>query len=104
ELVVPEAEEASAQDDDVPSEEQGEVVEEPTATEEPTVAPSPTEAPATGGATISGDSYTVVAGDHLWSIAVRAYGDGYRWVDIARANNIANPNLIYPDQEFTLPR
>lgn len=37
---------------------------------------------------IDGDSYTVVKGDHLWSIAVRAYGDGYKWVSIAKDNNI----------------
>ena len=38
-------------------------------------------------AKIEGDTYTVVKGDHLWSIAVRAYGDGYKWVEIARPTN-----------------
>ncbi|PIR99317.1 hypothetical protein COT87_00020 [Candidatus Collierbacteria bacterium CG10_big_fil_rev_8_21_14_0_10_44_9] len=37
---------------------------------------------------ITGNSYTVIKGDYLWSIAVRAYGDGYKWVDIAKDNNI----------------
>ena len=53
---------------------------------------------------ISGDSYNVVKGDHLWGIAVRAYGDGYQWVKLARENKLKNPNIIYPDQELKLPR
>lgn len=53
---------------------------------------------------ISGNEYTVVKGDNLWNIAVRAYQDGYRWPEIARANNLENPNLILPDQKLTLPR
>jgi len=44
---------------------------------------------------ISGATYTVVRGDNLWNIAVRAYGDGYRWVDIAQENELANPDLIH---------
>jgi len=44
---------------------------------------------------IVGASYTVVKGDSLWQIAVRAYGDGYRWVDIAKENKLTNPNLIH---------
>jgi len=53
---------------------------------------------------ISGTSYTVVKGDHLWGIAVRAYGDGYKWVEIAKANKLANPNIIHPGNVLTLPR
>lgn len=53
--------------------------------------------------TISGDKYTVVNGDSLWKIAVRAYGDGYRWSEIAKLNNLKNPNLIYPNNELKLP-
>lgn len=55
-------------------------------------------------ATIAGDTYTVVKGDHLWSIAVRAYGDGYKWVEIAKANNIAHPNYIEVGQVIKLAR
>jgi nucleoid-associated protein YgaU len=53
---------------------------------------------------ISGASYTVVRGDTLWDIAVRAYGDGYKWVDIARENNLVNPDLIHAGNVFVLPR
>lgn len=53
---------------------------------------------------ISGTTYTVVQGDTLWDIAVRAYGDGYRWVDIASKNNLVNPDLIHASNVFNLPR
>ena len=53
---------------------------------------------------IEGDSYTVAKGDHLWSIAVRAYGDGYKWVEIAKNNNVAHPNYIEVGQVLKLSR
>lgn len=57
-------------------------------------------------ATISGASYTVVKGDSLWNIAVRAYQDGYKWPEIAKANakTVANPNLIEVGMVLKLPR
>ncbi len=55
-------------------------------------------------AAISGDQYMVVKGDYLWEIAIRAYGDGYKWPEIAQANNLVNPNYIEVGQELTLPR
>lgn len=53
---------------------------------------------------IASDKYTVQRSDNLWTIAVRTYGDGYRWVEIAQANNLANPDLIHAGNEFVLPR
>lgn len=53
---------------------------------------------------ISGATYTVVRGDSLWTIAVRSYSDGYRWVDIARENNLLNPDVIHSGNELRLPR
>ena len=53
---------------------------------------------------ISGTTYTVVQGDSLWDIAVRAYGDGYRWVDIAQENSLENPDIIHASNVFSLPR
>lgn len=53
---------------------------------------------------ITGNTYTVVAGDNLWGIALRAYGDGYQWVKIAKANNLSNPNFIHTGNTLKLPR
>lgn len=49
-------------------------------------------------------TYTVVHGDTLWDIAVRAYGDGYQWVKIAEANNLTNPNLIHVGNVLKIPQ
>ena len=46
--------------------------------------------------------YTVVKGDTLWGIARRFYGDGSRYTELARKNNLSNPNLIYPGQVIVL--
>lgn len=54
--------------------------------------------------TISDDSYTVVSGDNLWNIAVRAYGDGYKWTTIANANNLVNPRIIHSGNHLKIPR
>jgi len=53
---------------------------------------------------ITGNTYTVVKGDNLWKIAVRAYGDGYKWVGIAKANKLVNPSLIHSGNVFIIPR
>ena len=54
--------------------------------------------------TIDGDSYTVEKGDNLWNISVRAYQDGYKWVEIAKANNLSNPDFIYSGNTLSIPR
>lgn len=48
-------------------------------------------------------TYTVVPGDTLWGIAVTYYGDGTRYPEIAAANGVENPNLIFPGQTFIVP-
>ncbi|MGH2566149.1 MAG: LysM peptidoglycan-binding domain-containing protein, partial [Ginsengibacter sp.] len=53
---------------------------------------------------ITGTSYTVKQGDYLWDIAVRAYGDGFKWVELAKANKLTNPDLIYSGNVLMLPR
>lgn len=56
------------------------------------------------GPTIIGNSYTVVKGDNLWNIAVRAYGDGFKWTQIAQVNNLVNPGLIYSGNVLVISR
>lgn len=56
------------------------------------------------GETISGDSYTVIEGDWLSTIAGRAYGDIMAYEKIAQANNISDPNVITPGMVLKLPR
>ncbi len=53
---------------------------------------------------ISGSQYVVEKGDNLWSVAVRAYGDGFRWFEIAKANNLSNPDLIHTGNKLKIPR
>ncbi|NWF88982.1 MAG: LysM peptidoglycan-binding domain-containing protein [Ignavibacteriaceae bacterium] len=52
--------------------------------------------------------YTVVRGDHLWGIAKKSehYGNGFAWPMIYKANRdkIKNPDLIYPQQVFSIPK
>ncbi len=55
-------------------------------------------APASGG-----QSYTVAAGDTLWAIAERFYGDGNRYMEIATANNMDNPDMVSAGQTLTIP-
>lgn len=53
-------------------------------------------------------NYTVVRGDHLWGIAKKAehYGNGFAWPMIYKANRdkIKNPDLIFPQQVFSIPK
>lgn len=52
--------------------------------------------------TLHESKYTVKDGDTLWDISVAAYGDGYRWPEIAKTNKIANPDLIYAGSVLAL--
>jgi len=47
----------------------------------------------------------VQPGNNLWRIARRTYGEGLLYTEIysANRNEIADPNLIFPDQVVTLP-
>ena len=53
---------------------------------------------------ISGTTYTIKEGDNLWDISVRAYGDGFKWPELAKVNNISNPDLIFPNNVLKIPR
>jgi len=56
------------------------------------------------GEPITGSKYTIVKGDNLWNISVRAYQDGFKWQEIAKANNLVNPRIIHPGNVLTIPR
>ncbi|WP_277680014.1 LysM peptidoglycan-binding domain-containing protein [Gracilibacillus dipsosauri] len=47
-------------------------------------------------------THKVVPGDTLWAIAKRYLGNGARYPELARINNIKNPNLIFPGQVIKL--
>lgn len=49
------------------------------------------------------DSVTVTQGESLWTIALREYGNPYRWTDIAHINNLANPDIIHTGNVLRLP-
>ncbi|MGI5840848.1 MAG: LysM peptidoglycan-binding domain-containing protein [Patescibacteria group bacterium] len=53
-----------------------------------------------------GKEYTVIKGDHLWKLAVAAYGDGFKWVEIWNANKgaIENPSLIEVGMVLQIPK
>lgn len=47
-------------------------------------------------------TYQVKNGDTLWNIAKKELGAGNKYQDIAKLNNLSNPNLIYPGQILKL--
>ncbi len=78
---------------------------------EPATVPS-TAAPALAVETVPA-TYTVTRGDHLWGIAERFLGDGFRWVEIWKLNQqrtmtdgrtFVDPNLIYAGWQLELPQ
>ena len=61
----------------------------------------PTTAPTTEPTT---DTYTVKQGDSLWQIAQAKLGSGWKWPDIANANDIKFPYTIYPGEKLKIPK
>jgi len=49
-------------------------------------------------------TYTVKPGENLWSISENFYKSGYNWVDIAKANNLENPGIIFTGNKLTIPK
>lgn len=48
--------------------------------------------------------YTVKEGDTLFSIAEKYYKDGYKYEEIAKANNLTNSDLIAVGQVLDIPK
>lgn len=57
-------------------------------------------AAASGGA---GNKYTVQPGDNLSKISQKFYGDANKYMTIAKANNLQDPNKIKAGQELIIP-
>ncbi|MBW4438447.1 MAG: LysM peptidoglycan-binding domain-containing protein [Pleurocapsa minor GSE-CHR-MK-17-07R] len=72
----------------------------PTSVPLPTTVPQATGQPGTPNPGVVGISHRVSAGETLFRIALR-YGVPLR--DVALANGIANPSLIYPGQVLLIP-
>jgi len=53
----------------------------------------------------SDGTYKVVEGDSLWKIAQKRYNNGYKWVEIARQNNLDEneANYLKVGQKLSLP-
>ena len=47
--------------------------------------------------------YTIESGDNLSKISKRFYGNANKYPEIAKANSIANPDLIKVGQQINLP-
>lgn len=62
--------------------------------------PAPEPPPAEPAAEPEYQTYTVKSGDTLSEIAA---GYGVDWREMARLNNLENPDLIYPGQVFKVP-
>lgn len=61
------------------------------------------QSPSTENLGSEGGEYTVQSGDTLSSIAEAELGSQDRWQEIARANDIENPDHIYAGQKLTIP-
>lgn len=111
---TPEPEDVATSEAVVAAEEPVEVVEEAPAAEETVeevieeaaveeVEPAVEEAPMEAK-----ESHTVEKGEHLWGISEsqEVYADPFQWPLIYKANRdqIKDPDLIYPDQVFEIPR
>ena len=48
-------------------------------------------------------THIVQKSESLWNISNKYYKTGFNWVDIAKANNIQNPNVIFENQELIIP-
>lgn len=48
--------------------------------------------------------YTVKEGDTLFMIAEKYFADGYKYPEIAKANDLTNPDQIEPGQNLQIPK
>ena len=48
-------------------------------------------------------THIIAEGEDLWKISEKYYGSGYNWIDIAKENNISNPDQIAAGDELSIP-
>ncbi len=48
-------------------------------------------------------TYILLQDEYLWDVAVKFYGDGFRWTDIAKANKLENPDYVPPGTKLIIP-
>ena len=48
-------------------------------------------------------TYIILQDETLWDVAVKYYGDGFRYVDIIEANSFENPDYIPPGTKIIIP-
>lgn len=64
----------------------------------PFISPSPT------AQEVTERTYILQADESLWDVAVKFYGDGFRWVDIARINNLEETaDYVPPGTSLIVP-
>jgi nucleoid-associated protein YgaU len=56
-----------------------------------------------GGSVQGGQKYTVRPGDNLSKISQQFYGDAKKYMTIAKANNLQDPDKIKAGQELIIP-
>ncbi|MBI2594602.1 LysM peptidoglycan-binding domain-containing protein [Candidatus Curtissbacteria bacterium] len=47
--------------------------------------------------------YVLQEDETLWDVAVKFYGDGFRWPDIVEANKLENPDFVPPGTRLIIP-
>lgn len=54
---------------------------------------------------LANNEYTTLKGDSLWKISVKIYGDGYRWVNLWKANRklVSNPDRLFSGVRLQVP-
>lgn len=62
-----------------------------------------TSIPATVTQITSQKTYVLQEGEGLWDVAVKFYGDGYRYTEIIEANKLENPDYVEPGTRLIIP-
>ncbi|WP_377290892.1 5'-nucleotidase C-terminal domain-containing protein [Rhizobium sp. SG2393] len=68
-----------------------------------TAAPATTTTPAETAAAPKDETHRIVAGDTLWDLAVKTYGNGLGWKRISEANGNPHPRALHIGKEIVIP-